>query len=91
MHEGVGNCLIAANFFSNSCVGDDVSREFYFLFPSQFFCEMVMLIILHLSKTVCVLMTSSSSVSAHMMVSSTSFLAQGRPSTIMSDDMKGEM
>ena len=44
-----------------------------------------MLFVLHLSKTVLVLMASSSSLSAHLMVLSTSFLAQGRPSTITSD------
>ena len=88
MHDGVGNCLITANFFSLGlipvsnimCPANSIS------FPiSNFFREMVILFSLFCSNTVHVRMTRSSSLSAQIMVSSTNFLAHGKPSTMMSD------
>ena len=88
MHDGVGNCFIAANFFSSGLipVSDIMCPANSISFPiSNFFREMVMLLFLHRSNTVLVRITRSSSLSAQMIVSSTSFLAHGSPSTIMSD------
>ena len=88
MHDGVGNCLIAANFFSSSLipVSDIMCPANLISFPiANFFCEMVILFSLHHSNTVLVRMTRSFSLSAQIMVSSTSFLAHGKPSTMMSD------
>ena len=55
MHEGVGNCLIAANFFSSGLipVSDMMCPANSISFPiSNFLHEMVMLFVLHLSSTV---------------------------------------
>ena len=62
MQDGVGNCLIAVNFFSSGlipvseimCPANSIS------FPiSNFLRDIAILFILHLSRTVHVLMTSS--------------------------------
>ena len=88
IQEGVGNCLMAANFLSFGltpwsgmiCPANSIS------FPiSNFLRDIVMLFSLHRTNTVLVLTTRSSSLSAHIMVSSTNFLALGRPSTMLSD------
>ena len=87
MHDGIGNCLIAANFFSSGLipVSDMMCPANSISFPiSNFFREIVMLF-LQRYNTVLVRITRSSSVSAQMIVSSTSFLAHGNPSTMMSD------
>ena len=88
MHDGVGNCLIAANFFSSGLIPvyDIMCPENSISFPIlNFFRKMVVLFSLHCSNTDLVRMTRSSSLSAHIMVSSTNFLAHGKPSTMMSD------
>ena len=77
MHEGVGNRLIAANFFSSGLipVSDIMSPANAISFPiSFFFREMVILFSLHCSSTVLERMTRSSSLSALIMVLSTNFL-----------------
>ena len=88
MHVGVGNCLIAANFFSSGLipVSDIMCPANSISFPIlNFFREMVILLFLHRSNTVLVRITRSSLLSAQMIESSTSFLAYGSPSTMMSD------
>ena len=52
---------------------------------SNFYYEIVMLFCWHSSSNIFARSISSSSVSAHVMVSSTRFLAHLRPSTIMSE------
>ena len=88
MQIGVGTCFIAVNFFSSGLMPESEmlcqTNSISFPIPN-FFLQIVKLFILHRSNTKRVLMTRSSSLLAQIMVSSTNFLAQGRPSTIMSD------
>ena len=83
---GAGNSLMAANFFSSGLMPFSeimCSANLISVPISIFFCEILILFSLHLSSTVRVWLISSSSVSALIIVSSTSFLAHVSPSVLL--------